>query len=138
MHQGQNFRYVQFETASGTGYACVNFEWRKEADRIDYTAGISFCSPNDKFEKSIARTISERRRTLTARKKSIQASIAVQDSGTKYVSNKEFDSVLEDILDRAEDKNLVPKWAWKAYNNGQFRFGLYQKDNQNISAISVG
>ena len=132
MAQGKNFRYLQFDTVNGRGYACVSFTWTREGDRIGYEAGIAFCSPSDKFRKDIARLKAEARRAGSTRLKSqgkrVASEITSTNPTTNFISNEEFGVIFDDILIKCEDSNVVPKWLWAAYNEGSFRFGLREQE----------
>lgn len=132
MHKGHNFRYVQFNTSLGTGYACISFEWKKTGETIKYSAGVSFCSPKDTFDKERARRSAQFRRLgERVHSKGMNISSVVRASSTnKFVTNQEFDAVLRDIIARAEEKELVPNWAVKALRNNSVRFGL--REDQNV------
>jgi len=58
-----NFRYIQFQTPSGKGYATVAIDWEKQdiADGqkvLNYKCAVSFCSPKDRFVKRLGREVS--------------------------------------------------------------------------------
>ena len=144
MAQGKNFRYIQFDTANGRGYACVSFSWSREGEIIQYEAGIAFCSPLDHFRKDIARLKAEQRRAGSLRLKSQGKRVASQINSpnpiTNFISNDEFKIIFDDILLKCEDANVVPKWVWNSYNNETFRFGLREeiiKPGNKINKVSL-
>jgi len=130
MNKGHNFRYVQFQTPTGTGYACVSFDWDKTDDNIKYAAGIVFCNPNERrFNKERARAQASVRREGQREKSrglSIRANVPSVDK-TRFVSNAEFENVLRDIIYRATKMSIVPHWAIRALRDENVKFGMHQE-----------
>lgn len=128
MTERQNYRYVQFQTPTGRGYACVSFTWERHGDVIKYVAGIAFCSPLDAFSKSLARSSAERRRVGSDRVKSKNKRVVSQVSSpnptTTFITNKEFDAIFRDVISAVSSKNEVPKWALDAVDVSDIHFGL--------------
>lgn len=133
MNKGQNFRYIQFFTNSGVGYACVSFEWEKTDQTIKYSAGVSFCSPKDVFSKERARRTAEFRRKgerVGSKGMTVQSTVPVVNQ-TKFVTNQEFDLILKEILAKTSEMGLAPTWAIKAFDTEKYRFSL--REEQNVS-----
>lgn len=138
MSTGHNFRYIQFKTPVGIGYACVSLTWEKVDSKISYTAGISFCSPKDVFNKHRAREMADNRR-IGARLKSRNMNhsgliAAIED--TKFISNSEFDKVLRDLMTNLSvrpNSTMVPNWASKAFHGDTYILGLTQDQSRSTS-----
>lgn len=128
MTERQNYRYVQFQTPTGRGYACVSFTWERQGDVIKYVAGIAFCSPLDAFSKSLARSSAERRRVGSDRVKSknkrVVSEVSSPNPKTTFITNEEFFAIFGDILKNVGSKNEVPKWALDSWNTNVVTFGL--------------
>lgn len=132
MSQRQNFRYIQFETPNGRGYACVSLAWERTGDIISYNAGVAFCSPFDFFRKDIARMKAEHRRSgsqrIKSKDKQVVSQISSPDPVTNFISNEEFRIIFDDILAKCSVKKAVPKWLLDSHNNGGTHFGLRSPD----------
>ena len=130
MSTGHNFRYIQFRTPTGVGFACVSIEWTKVDSRIDYTAGVSFCSPKDIFDKRRAREMANNRRIgkrLHSKNMNYSGSVAVIDE-TKFISNSEFDRIFRNFMSNAPASGTrIPNWASKALHLDAYTLGLTQE-----------
>lgn len=138
MHKGHNFRYVRFFTSLGVGHACVSFEWEKTNDTIRYSAGVSFCSPKDAFDKERARRVAQFRRTgerVNSKGMNISSFVSASNKN-RFVTNNEFDTVLRDIFVKAQEKELVPNWAQKSLSLNTFQFGLREEPNVGRNKLS--
>jgi len=138
--KSKRFRYVKFETQSGTGYACVCFDWDRVApNTIQYKAGISFCSPKDTFSKFVARVKAESRfngsQRVKSRDKHIESKVEVAPPVTNFVTNDEFKTMLSDIFEQCGKTNSIPNWALDAFNDGKYQFGLSQSENKGHSKL---
>lgn len=114
------WRYVKFNTPKGVGYLGILFEYKKwEHDgeyRVAYIPGVAFCSPLDQFNKKLARKIAKGRLSAT-----VGWSEPLPTSSSCYVTNKDFNIILSDIMMTCKS---VPSWALEAYLRGDFTFGL--------------
>lgn len=124
MKDGDNFRYVQFETPQGIGYGCFAIHWTREEGRITYRIGSAFCSPKDSFSKSLARTIATGRATNNFHFGTIPS------GETGFITHKDFENILTDMFsadpNRVDfgDFGVIPNWARKAFARGRYFFTM--------------
>jgi hypothetical protein len=111
--QRSNFRYIRLQTPQGIGYGCFYITWEREEDKIlHYNVGLAFCSPKDKFNKRLAREIAIGRHN----NKPIFDLINSDNFGS--LTEEEFDSILYKLF--AIQHIEIPKWAYTAYNLGNY------------------
>lgn len=120
-----NYRYVKLVTKHGeVGYAVVSFEWQKLGvvdkvgqTRLSFVAGVSFCSPRDKFTKKKGRIIADGR----LQKNGSSVSYPRTCSPSHFVTNDDFAAVFPDIV---MSSPKAPRWAKAAALSKRFSLGL--------------
>lgn len=136
--KGHSTRYVRLQTFHGPAYACVVFKWEKSEHRINYTAGVSFCSPKDVFLKKRAREVAAAR-LEQERGKAITSYVSFVERGVKFISNNEFEILFRDLVTQAHKRMLptkkhatpnwgAPNWAMKAMLEHKYALGLSDKE----------
>jgi hypothetical protein len=119
----RNVRYVRFETNQGTGYGCFLIDWAREDGELLFTIGASFCSPKDSFSKSRARQIAEGR-SIT----NYQCG-GVESNNTGYITDADFNNILNDLFYRDPDFTVIPNWARRAFNKGKYHLSLRTRND---------
>jgi len=124
MREGDNIRYVQFETIQGMGYGCFNMHWSREEGKITYRVGSAFCSPKDHFSKELARKIASGR----ALNNFHFGTIASEETG--FITDEDFEKILTDMFSADPDRidfgdfGVIPNWARKAFSRGKYFFSM--------------
>src|SRR5277367_2820957 len=111
MREGDNIRYVQFETTQSMGYGCFNMHWSRSEGKITYRIGSAFCSPKDSFSKSLARRIAAGR----ALNNFHFGTVASEEIG--FITDDDFEKILTDMFSADPsridfgDFGVIPNWA---------------------------
>jgi hypothetical protein len=119
------FRYVRFIQNDGSvGYATFAFDKvKKQGNKLDFTFGVSFCSPKDFFDKHIGRKKAESMLSGKRTRKPLTITID-KDINSNRISNKEFWCVLEHFLSKEYSATAIraeleiPHWAYRCWNRG--------------------
>lgn len=105
MDQDIKFGYFQVHTPQGIGYVCIALFRPAKDSEEQHKAGFSFCSPKDKFNKSVARSMATGRLLL----------------GSEYKYTIEFKSTapnnklaMLDALHFAIQNDILPGWFAKS------------------------
>lgn len=115
-----NIRYIRFQTSQGIGIGCFYISWEREENKLlHYRIGIAFCSPKDRFNKTLARKIAIGRHNS----KPIFGLINSDNSGS--ITEEDFDIILYNIFGIQHIE--IPKWANVAYNSGKYTPTLKQQ-----------
>ena len=140
---GCNIRYAQFKTNHGTGYATFALIPNKMEDHnsptgmsLSYVLGASFCSPEDTFIKKLGRTRAMGRSMsdISKPKKKGGASFTshklIPCSISKFVTNEDFQSILNDVFAQAASSEesphnpAIPNWARRCFKQKRYSLGI--------------
>lgn len=120
-----NYRYIEFSTPSGKGYATFAIAWKKVQEEktgdslLAYKTGFSFCSPKDRFTKRFGRKVAYTRLTNDKGNKTFAA--ITKCSTNKFITNEDFKTILKDLIE------FGPGWAQRCMKRNNFKLGLRTK-----------
>jgi hypothetical protein len=115
-----NVRYMRFQTPQGIGYGCFYLTWEREENKLlHFKVGAAFCSPKDRFVKSIANRIA------VGRHDARHIFGLINSTNTGYITEEDFETILYYVF--GNQHNEIPKWAYKAYFAGKYSLTLSLK-----------
>lgn len=137
-----SYRYVQFPTAHGVGYAVFSFNYTKRRDEgeypagdrqtVEYEFGVSFCSPKDRFEKTKGRLIADGRLEKVPVK--VIGTAPVGTGAPSFVTNDDFYDLIPKLCSELDE---MPAWAERAFKKDNFLFGLRQTPKPKVVKLDT-